>query len=98
MKSSLHPDVSLYADWSSAVEASPVPIRERMGEGLGTAVGICAGGPYTAVLFADKRILIWDRRDTFAPPIRIGSSHLSFRRAVISHDGKYLCADCGKDG
>lgn len=77
---------------------SPVPIRERMGEGLGTAVGICAGGPYTAVLFADKRILIWDRRDAFAAPIRIGSSHLSFRRAVISHDGKYLCADCGKDG
>ena len=77
---------------------SPIPVRERLGEGFGTAIDLCAGGPYIAVLFADKKILLWDRRDTFAAPLRISSTHLSFRRAVISGDGKYLCVDCGKDG
>lgn len=77
---------------------SPVPVHERLGEGLGTAVGICGGGPYAAVLFADRRILVWDTREAFSEPIRIVSSHLNFRKAIISHDGKYLCVDCGKDG
>ena len=88
----------LCAKISAAEGLSPIPIRERMGEGLGTAIGICGGGPYIAVLFADRRILVWDSRDSFSEPIRISSNHQSFYRASISHDGKYLCADCGKDG
>lgn len=88
----------LCAKISACEGLSPVPVRERLGEGLGTAIDICVGGPYAAVLFADKKILLWDRRDTLTVPLRISSNHLSFRRAVISRDGKYLCADCGKDG
>lgn len=77
---------------------SPAPVRMRYGEGYGTAVGICGGGSYFAVLYADRKILIWDTRDELSAPIRIASNHLNFRHAVISHDGKYLCADCGRDG
>lgn len=88
----------LCAKISACDRLSLIPVRERLGEGLGTAIDLCAGGPYTAVLFADKKILLWDRRDPFAAPLRISSNHFSFRRAVISRDGKYLSADCGKDG
>ena len=77
---------------------SPAPVRMRYGEGYGTAVGICGGGSYFAVLYADRKILVWDTRDELSAPICIASNHLNFRHAVISHDGKYLCADCGRDG
>lgn len=91
-----------FAELSEKIKAcenlSPVPVRMRYGEGYGTAVGICGGGSYFAVLYADRKILVWDTRDELSAPIRITSNHLNFRRAVISHDGKYLCADCGRDG
>ncbi len=77
---------------------SPIPVRTRYSDGNGTAVGICGGGPYFAVLYTDRRILVWDTREELSAPIQITSNHLNFRRAVISHDGKYLCADCGRDG
>ena len=93
---------AFYRDLNEKIRACkefpPIPIRGRYGEGMGTAVGICGGGSYVAVLFTDRRILVWNTRDSFSAPIRISSSYLSFRKAVISHDGKYLCADCGKDG
>ena len=77
---------------------SPIPLKDRYSDGNGTAVGICGGGPYLAVLYADRKILVWDTREEFSSPIQITSNHLNFRRAFISHDGKYLCADCGRDG
>lgn len=91
-----------FRDLSEKVKAceglSPVPLHKRYAEGNGSAIGICGGGPFFAVLYTDRRILVWDTRAESDGPIKIQSSHLSFRRAVISHDGKYLCADCGKDG
>ena len=77
---------------------SPVPVKRTYLESGGTGISICGSDNYFAVIFSDKRILVWDKRSGSAEPIRITSSHLSFRKAVISHDGKYICADCGKDG
>ena len=82
----------------AARDLSPIPLRRKYTEGSGTAIGMCGGGPYFAVLFNDRRLLAWDIRDESAEPIHITSAHLTFRRAVITHDGKYLCADCGKSG
>ena len=79
-------------------DLSPIPVRDRLLSGGGTAIGICGGGPYAAVLFSDRRILVWDKRSDYAEPVRITSDRLNFRSAVISRDGKYLCADCGNDG
>ncbi|MBR6088294.1 MAG: hypothetical protein IKP86_00075, partial [Anaerolineaceae bacterium] len=77
---------------------SPIPIREKLWEGGGVTLGICGGGPYIAVVFADRSILVWDKRSIQSKPLRISSNHLTFRQAVITHDGKYLCADCGAAG
>ena len=74
---------------------SPIPLSRRFCEGAGTALGLCGGGNRFAVLFADRRILVWDKREPDAEPIRISSNQLAFRRIILNHDGKYLCADCG---
>ena len=77
---------------------SPVPLRTNRKETGGTAVSLSGGGPWTAVCFADRRILLWDRRQGSAEPLTVSSNRLNFRRSVISPDGRYLCADCGSDG
>lgn len=74
---------------------SPIPLSRRFCEGSGNALGFSGGGDRFAALFADRRILVWDRREPDAEPLRINSSQASFRRILMSHDGKYLCADCG---
>lgn len=77
---------------------SPVPIKTTFLENSGTAIGIFGSDTWFAVIFSDRRILVWDKRTGSTEPVRITSNHLNFRKAIISHDGKYLCADCGKDG
>lgn len=93
---------AFFAELSENIRASqnlsPVPIRKTLAENSGTAIGICGSEAWLAVIFSDRRILVWDKRSGENEPIRISSNHLSFRKAVISHDGKYLCTDCGKDG
>ncbi|MBQ6508345.1 MAG: hypothetical protein IJI07_02625 [Flexilinea sp.] len=74
---------------------SPIPLSHRFLEGAGTALGLSGGGNRFAVLFADRRILVWDTREADAEPLCISSNQMAFRRIVLSHDGKYLCADCG---
>ena len=88
----------LCAKAAACKDLSPIPVHERLCENSGTAVSVCGGGNFTAAVFSDRRILVWDKRSPGSEPFRITSNHQSFRKAVISHDGKYLCADCGSDG
>lgn len=74
---------------------SPIPLACQFSGAGGTAIGLCGGGNRFAVLFADRRILVWDTRDQSSEPVCISSNQLSFRRILLSGDGKYLCADCG---
>ncbi len=98
-KPSLTEDSSFLHELKEKIEAceglSPIPLRHRFHEGSDTALGLCGGGNRFAVLFADRRILVWDTREPDAEPICISSNQMSFRRIVLSHDGKYLCTDCG---
>lgn len=93
---------AFFADLSNVISKnnslSAIPIRERLNESGGTAIALCGGGNYLACLFTDRRMLVWDKRESPTVPIRITSNHLNFRRAIISNDGKYLCVDCGSDG
>ena len=75
-----------------------IPLSRKLYEGGGTAVEVTGGGSYLAVLFADRRILVWDRREPDQVLTVISSNQPAFRHICLSHDGKYLCADCGKDG
>lgn len=74
---------------------SSIPRSHKFFEGSGTALGLSGGGNRFAVLFADRRILVWDTREPDAEPLCISSNQLVFRKIMLSHDGKYLCADCG---
>ena len=88
----------LKANIAAAAGTSPIPAARTFRKENGTAVCLCCGGPYIAALFSDRRILVWDKRSPEAGPFLISSNRMMFRRAVISRDGKYLCADCGNDG
>ena len=77
---------------------SPVPLRGKFTENAGTAVAVCEENVWFAAVFSDRRILVWDKRQENSGPVMISSNHLNFRKALISHDGKYLIADCGADG
>ena len=93
---------AFFADLTNVISKSnglsAIPIRDRFNEGGGTAIALCGGGDRVAAIFTDRRILVWDKREGNSTPVSITSNHLNFRRATISNDGKYLCADCGSDG
>ena len=76
-------------------ELSPIPLSHRFLDGAGTALELCGGGSRIAVLFSDRRILIWDTKEPDTDPLCISSNQMAFRRITLSHDGKYLCSDCG---
>ena len=79
----------------AAVDLSPIPLSGRYQDSGGTALGLCGGGNRFAVLYADRRILVWNTGEKFSGPVCVSSNQMTFRQIVLSHDGKYLCADCG---
>lgn len=98
-----HPEDSAFlADLNTKCRAiqnqSSIPVYQRYCDSGSTALHICSSENRFAVTFADRRILVWDKKDPAGEPIRISSNRLAFRKAILSHDGKYLCTDCGSDG
>ncbi len=75
--------------------SSPIPLSRQFRGPGGTAIGLSGGGNRFAVLFSDRRVLVWDIREPESDPVCISSNQLPFRRIMLSNDGKYLCTDCG---
>ena len=98
-----HPEEAAFLnELNSRIEAcegtTPIPLIRQFYEGPGTALSLSGSGKRFAVTFSDRRILVWDTREPDAAPVCISSNRLNFRKAILSRDGRYLCADCGNDG
>ena len=92
-------EMSFLRDLTEKIKAaeglSPIPVSGRYRDTGGTALCLCSGGPRFAVLYSDRRIMVWNTDDDHSAPVCIASNQMTFRQIVLSHDGKYLCADCG---